>query len=446
MTEETSISLRNISKVYKQYSQPVDRLKEILLPRKPRVEEFWALRDINLEIPRGQTVGIIGRNGSGKSTLLQIIAGTLTPTTGQLQVNGRVSALLELGSGFNPEFTGRQNVFFNGRILGLSQEEIESRFDEIAAFADIGDFIDQPVKTYSSGMFVRLAFAVAVNVDPTILIVDEALAVGDIYFQQKCFEKIRQLKESGNTLLFVSHDASAIYKLCSRAILLEHGQLTLDSRPRQVLDLYEAKMWQALDQDPASLDVNLLYGTERPEGNQEVEDVVDEMPEEVEEVQLHRLDVTIQSVQLLDADERVVQTPVIDQLVKLVINLQFNQEFEDPHVGFKIRDRTGFDVFAINSYTMNKSIGSVISGESMAVSFEFFTQFSEGEYTITIGVTDGGYGLGLFRTILAYIHNVLAFKVLREPEKPYWAGIVSLNPKLTVIREQRGSTAQSILS
>lgn len=439
MAEETSISLRNISKVYRQYSQPVDRLKEILLPHKPRAEEFWALRDINLDIPRGETVGVIGRNGSGKSTLLQVIAGTLTPTAGHLQVNGRVSALLELGSGFNPEFTGRQNVFFNGRILGLSQDEIESRFDEIAAFADIGGFIDQPVKTYSSGMFVRLAFAVAVNVDPTILIVDEALAVGDIYFQQKCFEKIRQLKESGNTLLFVSHDASAIYKLCSRAILLEHGQLTLDSRPRQVIDLYEAKMWQVLDQDPESLDVNLIYGTDRPTGNLDAEDVLDGMPEEVEEVQLHRPDVTIQSVMLLDVDGQSIETPVIDQPVRLGVKLQFHRDFEDPHVGFKIRDRTGLDLFAINTQGMHQTLGSVVAGESLEVTFDFCLHLIEGEYTVTLGIANGGYGHGLFRSVLAYLHSVLAFKVLREPDAPVWGGVVNLNPTMGIQRRPKST-------
>ena len=190
MSNEPAISLSQISKVYKRYHRPVDRLREVLLPGKPRAEEFWALRNISLEIPQGDTVGIVGRNGSGKSTLLQIIAGTLQATSGQLQVHGRVSALLELGSGFNPEFTGRQNTFFNGRILGLSQAEIAAKFDDIAAFADIGSFMDQPVRTYSSGMFVRLAFAVAINAEPDILIVDEALSVGDEAFQRKCFARI----------------------------------------------------------------------------------------------------------------------------------------------------------------------------------------------------------------------------------------------------------------
>lgn len=434
MTEGIAISLHNISKVYKRYHQPVDRLKEILLPGKPRAEEFWALQNINLEIPKGEAIGIIGRNGSGKSTLLQIIAGTLTPTTGKVKAYGRMSALLELGSGFNPEFTGRQNVFFNGRLLGLTQEEIESKFDEIAAFADIGNFLDQPVKTYSSGMFVRLAFSVAVNVDPQILIVDEALAVGDVFFQQKCFGKMRQLKATGSNLLFVSHDSSAVYKLCSRAVLLENGHLILDSQPKQVIDLYEAKILKEADQDSDSLDVKVVFETNQPKDNSDLEDTIEGMPENVEEIKLHRSDVTIRSVQLLDAEGQVIRTPVIDQLVRLAVNLQFHKAFEDPHVGFKVRDRTGMDLFMTNSYIMNQPLGTVKAEEAVEVSFDFRTHIIEGDYTVTIGIADGGHGHGMFRTTLAYAHNALSFKVLREPEKPQWFGIVSLNPKLTVNR------------
>src|SRR4028119_1905104 len=252
---EIAISLKNVSKCYKRYSHPVDRLKEILLPNKSHADNFWALQEINLKVAQGETLGIIGQNGSGKSTLLQIIAGTLTPTTGEVGVNGRVSALLELGSGFNPEFTGRQNVFFNGQILGLSREEVEVKFNDIAAFSEIGDFIDRPVKTYSSGMFVRLAFAVAVSVKPEIFIVDEALAVGDIYFQQKCFERLREMKSSGTTILFVSHDSSAVYKLCRRAILIEAGEIVFDDKARVVIDLYEAKLLKKKDIKPDAVEI-----------------------------------------------------------------------------------------------------------------------------------------------------------------------------------------------
>lgn len=247
MGEEIAISLKNVSKCFKRYARPVDRLKEILLPGKNISDEFWALRDINLEIPKGQTVGIIGRNGSGKSTLLQIIAGTLTATTGEVRVNGRVSALLELGSGFNPEFTGRQNVFFNGRLLGLNQKEIEDKFDEIVGFADIGDFIDEPVKTYSSGMFVRLAFAVAVNVNPEILIVDEALSVGDGVFIHRCMAKIKDFQDSGGTMLFVSHDLGSVSRLCSEAIWINNSQIVEHGTPIEISKSYQAWMYEKIN-------------------------------------------------------------------------------------------------------------------------------------------------------------------------------------------------------
>jgi lipopolysaccharide transport system ATP-binding protein len=235
---EIAISLKNVSKCFKRYAHPVDRLKEILLPGKSYAQEFWALQNINLEILKGQTVGIIGRNGSGKSTLLQIIAGTLTPTSGNVEVNGRIGALLELGSGFNPEFTGRENVFLNGAILGLSREEMEQRFEAIAAFADIGDFIDQPVQTYSSGMVVRLAFAVSVNIEPDILILDEALAVGDAAFQFKCFERLERLTKLGVTILFVSHDMASVKLFCEQVLYLANGKERGFGSPDDMAELY----------------------------------------------------------------------------------------------------------------------------------------------------------------------------------------------------------------
>ncbi|MEO1373630.1 MAG: ABC transporter ATP-binding protein, partial [Cyanobacteria bacterium J06635_10] len=247
MSEEIAISLQNVSKCFKRYAHPVDRLKELLLPQKTYAQEFWALRDINLEVPRGHSLGIVGRNGSGKSTLLQIVVGTLTTTSGEARVNGRISALLELGSGFNPEFTGRQNVFLNGRLLGLEQQQIEAKFDDIAAFADIGDFIEQPVKTYSSGMFVRLAFAVAINVEPDILVVDEALAVGDEAFQRKCFSRIQAIQDSGGTILFVSHSASHVIELCDYAVLLDRGDLLLYGSPKSVITNYHKLIYAPAD-------------------------------------------------------------------------------------------------------------------------------------------------------------------------------------------------------
>ncbi|GAD13506.1 ABC transporter [Geobacillus sp. Sah69] len=243
MSSDIAIKVENLSKIYQIYDKPIDRLKQSLFRgRRKYYREFVALNNISFQIRKGETVGIIGKNGSGKSTLLQILAGTLTPTSGSVEVNGRVAALLELGSGFNPEFTGRENVYMNGAILGISKEEMDRRFNEIAEFADIGDFIDQPVKTYSSGMYVRLAFAVAINVDADILIVDEALAVGDMQFQLKCIEKMKQYIKNGKTILFVSHDTYQIRNFCDKVIWLMEGEVEKIGDVIEVTTLYENYM------------------------------------------------------------------------------------------------------------------------------------------------------------------------------------------------------------
>jgi lipopolysaccharide transport system ATP-binding protein len=246
-SNDVAVSVSNLSKCYQIYNSPRDRLKQFVLPslrnmfKRSHIQyfhEFWALKDVSFEVKKGETVGIIGRNGSGKSTLLQIICGTLSPTIGAVETYGRIAALLELGSGFNPEFTGRENVYVNGAILGLTREEIDRRIDGIFAFADIGDFVDQPVKTYSSGMFVRLAFATQVYVDPEILVVDEALAVGDSYFVHKCMRRFHQMQERGTTILLVSHDPTAIKTLCNRAIWLEEGSIAAAGMSSIVVDQY----------------------------------------------------------------------------------------------------------------------------------------------------------------------------------------------------------------
>ncbi len=239
MSSEIAVRARGLSKSYAIFERPQDRLKQMFVRGRRRFyRDFWAIRDVDLDIYRGETVGIVGRNGSGKSTLLQLICNTLTPTSGELDVNGRVAALLELGSGFNPEFTGRENVYLNAAIVGLSRDKIDERFDRIAVFAGIGDFIHQPLKTYSSGMYARLAFAVAINVDPDILVVDEVLSVGDEAFQRKCFARISEIKEGGCTILFVSHSASAVIELCDWAVLIDGGEVLVTDAPKKVIGYY----------------------------------------------------------------------------------------------------------------------------------------------------------------------------------------------------------------
>lgn len=249
-SDDIAIRVQNLSKCYQIYDAPRDRLKQFILPRlsglsgqapKQYFREFWALKDVSFEVKKGETFGFIGRNGAGKSTLLQILCGTLTPSSGSVEVNGRVAALLELGAGFNPEFTGRENVYLNAMVLGLCKEEIDTRFDSIIAFADIGEFINQPVKTYSSGMFVRLAFAIAIHVEPDILIIDEALSVGDMAFQNKCILKIRELRDKGTTLLFVTHDLSTMQLICDQVAWLDCGEIVMLGDPVAVSQEYYVK-------------------------------------------------------------------------------------------------------------------------------------------------------------------------------------------------------------
>ncbi len=258
--DAVAIRVRNLSKRYEIYADPRDRLKQSIVPRLQRLagrapkqyyRDFWALNDVSFEVRKGETVGVVGKNGAGKSTLLHLIVGTHAPTAGSVEVNGRVTALLELGSGFHPMFTGRENVYLNAAIMGMTRAEVERRFDEIAAFADIGMFMEQPVSTYSSGMYLRLAFAVQVCLDPDILIVDEALAVGDAYFVHRCFHRIRAMKEQGKTILFVSHDTASVNNLCDRAIWISQGRLRLEGKPDDVTAAYRADLFK-IEMKPGS--------------------------------------------------------------------------------------------------------------------------------------------------------------------------------------------------
>lgn len=380
---EIAISLRNVSKCYKRYSHPVDRLKELLFPGKRRAEDFWALRDINLEITKGETLGIIGQNGSGKSTLLQIIAGTLTPTTGKVWVNGRVSALLELGSGFNPEFTGRHNVFFNGQILGLSREEITDKFDKIAAFADIGDFLDQPVKTYSSGMIVRLAFAVVANTDPQILIVDEALAVGDAKFQARCMKRIRQLKEQGVTILFVSHDSSSVKILCQRVALISYGKILEVGNPKDVVNHYIA----LLTSEPAP------QGSERLDSRLDINtiDVITPNQSSQEITKIHRHGnqlAVLNHVKLTDLKGQKIYPEKLETgtVFKLVIGLEAKSDLPDLVIGFSIRNLMGLVVYGTNTYLRDFKLPQLSTGQQIIVDFKLPCYFNKGVYTITAGI------------------------------------------------------------
>ena len=391
MGEDSAISVQNVSKCFKRYERPVDRLKELLIPGKKQAREFWALKDINFEVAKGETLGIIGQNGSGKSTLLQIIAQTMEPTTGQIVVNGRISALLELGCGFNPEFTGRQNVFFNGQILGLSRSETEDKFDDIVAFAEIGSFLEQPVKTYSSGMVVRLAFAVAAHTDPKILIVDEALAVGDAKFQARCMKRIRQLKEQKVTILFVSHDSSSVKMICDHAALMHHGKILETGHPKDVVNHYIGILSSAENRE----DLEILFNQNN---SQEAElKTIKESGKEnsseyilaAENISAYRHGnnfVNIKNVKITNSKNQLVNQIETGQVLKVYVFLQANADLLDLVVGISIRNLMGVVIYGTNTFLLNNQTLKISQAQSITVAFQIPCRLNKGVYTITIGL------------------------------------------------------------
>ncbi|MEO1427506.1 MAG: ABC transporter ATP-binding protein [Cyanobacteria bacterium J06633_8] len=403
MSEDIVISLKNVSKSFKRYAHPVDRLQEILLPGKSKTSQFWALRDINLELKKGQTVGIVGRNGSGKSTLLQIIAGTLTPTTGEIVVRGRVSALLELGSGFNPEFTGRQNVFFNAKLLGLTQQEIEDKFDDIATFADIGDFIEQPVKTYSSGMFVRLAFAVAVNVEPEILIVDEALAVGDIVFQHRCMRRMRSLMDSGVTTLFVSHDSGAIKTLCNSAVMIDAGKIYASGTPNDVIIKYMKLVTES--------ELELAAPNDNCEENIAVENKSETVSQvKVEQTRRGNRKALIESIKLFhQCGDEADKSPIFgfNEQVKLLVEVQVYQDLQGCILGFFICDKNGNELIGSNTIEENQPLGKLATGTNLQIEFIFRLPLRPSSYSLTVAGAENYTAM-----TFDWIDNAIVFQVL----------------------------------
>ncbi len=414
---EFAVSLEHVSKMYRVYARPSDKLLELLtLNRIERHRGFWALRDIDLEVERGTTLGIIGQNGSGKSTLLQIIAGIRRQTRGDVRVNGKVSALLELGSGFNPEFTGRENVFMAGAIAGLTRRRIEERFDDIARFAEIGDFIDRPVKTYSSGMFMRLAFAVAISVDPEILLVDEALSVGDLVFQHRCMHKINQLRAAGTTVLFVSHDLGAITKFCDRAILLDGGRLIEDGRPDLVVQKYTALVFERERRYKQTYGIGFHEDTPQPVPPETAIAAVRGIPNIDHRFGSGRAEII--GIELLDEDGRPTRELQARRRATVRISARFKAAVEKPIIGFTLRDRLGVQITATNSSYEGKPVPGMRSGEILTADFSIrLPDLAAGSYSISPAVAEGSV---LDHDICDWIDNALAF-YLYNPRLVYGA-------------------------
>ena len=378
----TVIELRSLSKKYPIYARPSHKLLELLtLRRRSFHREFWALRDIDLEVGAGRTVGVLGPNGSGKSTLLQIVAGILRPNRGICRVSGRVAALLELGAGFDPEFTGRENVFMNGAILGLTRAQMEERLPDILEFAELGDFIDQPVKSYSSGMFMRLGFAVAVHLDPEILLVDEALAVGDLIFQHRCISRIRQLREEGRTILFVSHDLQAVTRFCDSAVLLDGGRKVMEGDPGEVVQAYQEMVFQrerrkagrqdfvAVPADRSLAAVNTIPHVHRRygEGGARITGII-----------------------VTDQAGGVVNHVKAGDQIEVTISVRAEDNLNDPIIGFTLRDRLGTEVSATNTSYEEVTLPPVSGGQIITAGFRFeVPPLAPGSYSLSPAVSRG---------------------------------------------------------
>lgn len=399
------ILLQNVSKLYRLYGRPSDQILELLALRGRQYhKDFWALRDINLTVGKGETLAVVGPNGSGKSTLLQIVSGIVPPTTGRVLAEGRIAALLELGAGFNTEFTGRENVYLSGEILGLSRSKIDQLFPSIAAFAEIGDFIDRPVKEYSSGMYVRLAFATAIHVDPEILIVDEALAVGDAIFSNRCIQKFEELKGRGVTILFVSHDLGLVKMLADRAVFLMNGRIEAEGRPSDVVNRYVGMVLERNRLEPAKPHSSPLTSSFRHGDGAS----------------------RITKVTLLN--EKGIETDSLQAGEKATarVQAQFRAAVDNPVVGILIRNRLGIDVFGTNSRIEQKNLGRFQAGDALQIDFNFDCLLTRQDYTLTVATQnwDG--------TSQDWLDDVLMFSVIDTKDR---AGVANIGTEITWIKQ-----------
>ena len=390
--DDIVLRMENVSKCYEIYSKPIDRLKQILLGKHSKYyKEFWALRDINFEVHRGECVGVIGKNGAGKSTLLQILVGTLTQTTGNIFVNGRIAALLELGSGFNPEFTGRDNVYMNASILGLTKDEIDITYQEIVDFADIGDFIEQPVKTYSSGMLVRLAFAVQIMVHPDILIVDEALAVGDALFQQKCIHRLKELIKNGTTIFFVSHDIGMVRALCTSAIYLKESTICAKGNAIDITNKYWKDLAITSKGKSHSKKSDSEYSLQIINNELSIKTVIKNRFRSDSKKMTHGGggEIIFTGFDIYNQNGEIISTCKTNDQITLVISLHATQDIpQGAQLGMVCNDRRGIDIFSANMYAYDVFLPKIAKGENFTVEITFKFPLLPGDYAFSYSIRE----------------------------------------------------------
>ncbi len=422
---EVAISVKDVSKMYKLFDKNSDRLKDALgFSKKQLYKEHYALHHLSFDVYKGETVGIIGTNGAGKSTILKIITGVLNPTEGELEINGRISALLELGAGFNPEYNGIENVYLNGTMLGFTKEEIDERLPKILEFADIGDFVYQPVKTYSSGMFVRLAFAVAINIDPEILIVDEALSVGDVFFQAKCYQKFEDFKRDGKTILFVSHDLGSISRYCDRVILLNKGEKQSEGKPKDMINLYKRLITTKADnnQNTDSKDKELV-SINSISGEWKKNFTVNPKLEEYGDGKANIIDFAI-----IDNEGNL--TNVIEKGTKFTVKtkIRIEEPIKDPIFTLTFKNVRGVDITGTNTMLEDIRLGVCNAGECYVASYEQEMNLQGGEYLISMSCTEYENG-----DLKAHhrLYDLLSITVVSDKNT---VGFYDMNSKVTVER------------
>lgn len=422
MKSQQAIGIKNLTKIYQLYDKPQDRVKEALHPlRKSYHHDFYAMSDMDFEVYKGETVGIIGRNGAGKSTLLKMITGVLTPTQGSIEVQGRIASLLELGAGFNPEMTGLENIYLNGTLMGFSDQEMDSKIDAILEFADIGEFIHQPVKMYSSGMFARLAFSVSINVEPDILIIDEALSVGDMAFQMKCFKKFQEFQEKQKTILFVTHALDTVIRYCTRGIVIDDGKKICDSSAKEAVDVFKKvltgnylpKNSQTNDEELASEQLSAVVWRDSYSENRDATRYGNNKAE-------------IYDYAMLDREGTPNTIFDYDKLCDIVMRVRFLEDIEAPIFAFTIKDAKGLEITGTNSMVKHIPLSSYHKGDEILVSFKQDMNLHPGQYALSLGcvaINDSGI------EVYSRLYDIILFEIIGSQQM---SGFFDLKSQISI--------------
>lgn len=408
------IKIEGISKKFRLYRSPADRLREIIY-RKQFHKDFIALDNISFEVGSGEILGIIGQNGAGKSTLLKILAGIVIPDSGTILINGKVTGLLELGTGFNAEMTGLENIFMNGTLIGMTTDEIDRKKQTIIDFSELGEFINEPIKTYSSGMTMRLAFSIAIHADPKCFLVDEALSVGDAYFQQKCMRKIQEFRANGGSIIFVSHDMNAVKTLCDAAMMLDNGRIIDYGEPKDVVDFYQNMMLKKMHQGDIPVQIKKI-----------------EKAKKLNNSSISTGEVELVSFKIYNDKGEEVSYIESEKVIKIVYEVKALKNLDDPHYGLMIRNNLGLSVFETNTYCMNMKTEKLSKGQIVKIEWVMDFPLSSGTYSFSVGVANKGFDRGSFEEYLLLIHDIDTIKVLSNTHSIVYSGILNMKPLIKV--------------